>query len=68
MAAGSHVRFDLSNNKPPTKCIVGVSLFLKIRVYRIYSLGELLYFCLAFGLKLPIYAHFWAGLEAYSPK
>jgi len=52
----------------PQSAIVDISWVLKFGLDPIYSFGDIAIFIFCrFGLKLPIHAHFWGVLGAYSP-
>jgi len=69
MAAGSHIGFDLSNVRPPTKCNCRSQLDPQIWFW-----SDLLFwrYCdfsiLPFWLEIAFHAHFWGVLGAYFPK
>jgi len=73
MVAGSHIGFDDLMLDHPRNATVGISSVLKYGLDPIYSVGDrpiaIFIFC-RFGLKLPIHAHFLAGvgLGTYFPQ
>ena len=71
MAAGSHSGFDMDNIilDHPRSAIVGFSSVLKFGLDPMYSFGDIAIFIFCrFGLKLPIYAHFWGFWGHIFPK